>query len=361
MIEYENLYELNKPFMDGFRKRFEEVTRSGWFIMGDQLKSFEKEFAGYCGSSYCVGVGNGHDALLVALRGFGFEAGSEVIVPSNTHMATILAVVNSGLKPVLVEPDIATYNIDPAKIATALTKNTVAIVAVHLYGKCCAMDELMSIAANHGLRLVEDCAQAHGASVRGRKAGSFGDAAAFSFYPTKNLGALGDGGGITTHDTALFEKMLGLRNYGSREKYHCETVGVNSRLDELQAAFLRVKLEFLDEINEHKRKLAALYSSELKSDFIKPVVSQGHHDVYHIYNVRHPRRDALRTYLEQAGVKTEIHYPILPHRQLAFRGLFEGKSFPVSEEIHATTLSLPISYIHTEDDVAKVIAVMNKF
>ncbi len=361
MIEYENLHKVNKPFIDGYRKRFEEVMNSGWFVLGEQVNLFEQEFARYCGAPFCVGVANGHDALVIILKSFDFKPRSEVIVPSNTHIATILAILNAGLRPVLVEPDISSYNIDPKNIEVLISKDTVAILAVHLYGKCCAMDEITAIASKHDLRLIEDCAQAHGASVRGKKSGTFGDAGAFSFYPTKNLGALGDGGGIVTHSEKLREKMSCLRNYGTDRKYYNELIGLNSRLDEIQAAFLRVKLEALDKINSHKRKLAAIYSAGLKSDFIKPVVSADYHDVYHIYCVRHARRDALREFLEKNEVKTEMHYPVPPHKQQALRDLFEGASFPISEEIHATTVSLPISYMHAEDDIAKVIRIMNKF
>ncbi|MDZ4716530.1 MAG: DegT/DnrJ/EryC1/StrS family aminotransferase [Cytophagales bacterium] len=361
MIEYENLHLLNKPFMTGYRDRFEEVMNSGWFILGKQVKEFEREFGSYCGSSYCLGVANGLDALTLALRCFDFKVGSEVIVPSNTYIATILSILNCQLKPVLVEPDLATYNIDPTCIEEAITEKTVAIMVVHLYGKPCAMDEITAISKKFQLKLIEDCAQAHGARHKDRMVGTFGDIGAFSFYPTKNLGALGDGGCITTDDEEISKRISFLRNYGSDRKYYNEIIGVNSRLDELQAAFLSVKLRSLDKINDHKRKLAALYEAGLKSDFVKPILRNDSHDVYHIYNVRHPKRDALKGFMEKEGVKTEVHYPVSPHKQLALRGLFSGLSFPISEEIHATTLSLPISYMHSEADVSKVVDIMNKF
>lgn len=361
MTEYENLRKLNEAFVEQYRQKFEAVLTSGWFILGQQVKQFENDFANYCGTNHCIGVANGLDALILSLRAFNFRPGGEVIVPSNTYIATILSILNCGLKPVLVEPDISTYNIDSKRIEESITKNTVAIMVVHLYGKCCEMDAICSIAKQHELKLVEDCAQAHGAMFKNRMAGSFGDFSAFSFYPTKNLGALGDGGSLNTNSDELDIIARKLRNYGSEKKYYNDIVGVNSRLDELQAAFLSVKLKHLDNINTHKRKLASLYQANLKDDFIKPQVHPDYFDVFHIYNVRHPKRDELKTHLMKNNVGTEIHYPVAPHKQVAMRGFFDSTRFPVSEEIHATTLSLPISYFHTEDDVLEVIEVMNGF
>ncbi len=361
MTEYENLRKLNEAFVEQYRQKFEAVLTSGWFILGQQVKQFENDFANYCGTNHCIGVANGLDALILSLRAFNFRPGGEVIVPSNTYIATILSILNCGLKPVLVEPDIFTYNIAPERIEESITKNTVAIMVVHLYGKCCEMDAICSIAKQHELKLVEDCAQAHGAMFKNRMAGSFGDFSAFSFYPTKNLGALGDGGSLNTNSDELDIIARKLRNYGSEKKYYNDIVGVNSRLDELQAAFLSVKLKHLDNINTHKRKLASLYQANLKDDFIKPQVHPDYFDVFHIYNVRHPKRDELKTHLMKNNVGTEIHYPVAPHKQVAMRGFFDSTRFPVSEEIHATTLSLPISYFHTEDDVLEVIEVMNGF
>jgi len=237
----------------------------------------------------------------------------------------------------------------------------VAIMAVHLYGKCCAMDGINSFAKKYNLKVVEDCAQAHGATYKGRKAGTLGDVGAFSFYPTKNLGALGDGGALITNDEARSHHYKLLRNYGAESKHVHEVVGVNSRLDELQAAFLQVKLDSLKRINGHKQRLAAVYSKQLKSDFVRPVTHPDFEDVFHIYNIRHPKRDKLKEFLLQNGIKTEIHYPVPPHKQRALKNWFEGKSFPISDEIHATTLSLPISTIHSESDVAKVADTLNKF
>jgi len=361
MIEYENLKKLNQRFEADYLKKCKSVFESGWFILGNEVKEFENRFASYCGSQYCVGVANGLDALILALKSFNFRKGSEVIVPSNTYIATILSILNCNLKPVLVEPDISTYNIDSTKIEEAINSNTVAIMVVHLYGKCCAMNDILAISRKHNLRLIEDCAQAHGAKYKEKKAGTFGDFGAFSFYPTKNLGALGDAGGLNTDSEELCNKVSMLRNYGSEKKYYNEVVGTNSRLDELQAAFLNVKLIALDEINQHKRKLATIYARGLKEDFIKPVVDDDYFDVYHIYNVRHPQRDTLKDYLLKNDIRTEIHYPVAPHRQHAMKGILDDRDYPISEAIHSTTLSLPISYYHSEDDVLKVVETLNRF
>ncbi|HRP60790.1 MAG TPA: DegT/DnrJ/EryC1/StrS family aminotransferase, partial [Vicingus sp.] len=286
---------------------------------------------------------------------------SEVIVPSNTYIATILSVLQNNLKPVLVEPNISTYNIDPYKIEAAITPKTKAIVVVHLYGKSCDMDPILALCKKYNLKLIEDCAQSHGATYKSIKTGTFGEFGAFSFYPTKNLGALGDAGAILCNDNDLEKKIRRLRNYGSDVKYYNEVVGYNSRLDELQAAFLSIKLKKLDEINTHKRNLASIYLNELKSDFIKPVVHTDYVDVYHIFNIRHQKRDELKEYLLKNDIKTEVHYPVSPIKQKALQGLLDQYEFPISEEVHRTTLSLPISYFHTEENVNRVVEVMNKF
>jgi len=361
MIPYENLFELNKPFNEAFKQRFSDFLNSGWYILGKYTANFEQQFASWNQSGYCVGVANGLDALTLSLKTFDFEPGSEVIVPSNTYIATILSITNNNLVPVLVEPDIATYNIDPAEIEKAITPKTKAIMIVHLYGKCCDMDAIMAIIEKHNLVLIEDCAQAHGAMYKGKKSGTFGEFGAFSFYPTKNLGALGDAGAITTNNTEYADKIRKLRNYGSEKKYYNEYMGVNSRLDELQAAFLQIKLEALDVINAHKQRLASMYLDQLKSNFILPAVDADYTDVYHIFNIRHQRRDELKAYLLEQGIGTEIHYPVSPHQQKALLPLLEGQRFPVSEEIHQTTLSLPCSYCHTETDVQYVIDKLNAF
>jgi dTDP-4-amino-4,6-dideoxygalactose transaminase len=361
MIEYENLRKVNEPFFDELRTAFIETLESGWYILGKNVEQFEREFAEYCGVPYCIGVASGLDALVLSLMAYDFPAGSEIIVPSNTYIATILAILQSGLKPVLVEPDIATYNIDPLKIEKTITKDTVGIMVVHLYGKVCEMERIMDIGKLRGLKVFEDCAQAHGARLKYKRAGSFGDCAAFSFYPTKNLGSLGDAGAVVTSDIAIASKIRKLRNYGSEKKYHNDLVGMNSRLDELQAAFLRIKLHSLDKINQHKRRLAEIYHQGLQGDFIKPIIQDGFYDVYHIYNIRHKRRDELKQYLSDNGILTEIHYPIPPHRQKALQGVLDSYKFPVADEIHETTLSLPISSCHVERDISRVVDVLNSF
>lgn len=361
MIVYENLQQVNKEFMEEYTQAFHEVLHGGWYILGKEVKQFEQTFADYCGVQHCIGVASGLDALVLSLRYFGFNSGDEVIVPANTYIASILAIMQVGLQPVLVEPDVTTYNIDPKKIESAITERTKAILIVHLYGKMCDMDPIISLAKRYDLRVIEDCAQAHGASYNGQKAGSFGDFGAFSFYPTKNLGALGDAGAITCRDEKPNDSIRILRNYGSSAKYVFDEVGYNSRLDELQAAFLSMKLKFLDKITAHKRSLAATYLSELKSDFILPVIQPLQEDVYHIFAIRHPERDRLKQYLLDNEIGTEIHYPIAPHQQKAMKGILSGDRYPISEKIHQTILSLPISYGHTEDDIFRVVEVMNKF
>lgn len=358
-IEYENLFRTNKLFFKEFRESFDRVLNSGWFILGQEVEAFEKEFADYNEADYCIGVASGLDALTLSILALDIEKGSEIIVPSNTYIATILSILHAGCKPVLAEPDLETYNIDPENIEKALTKKTRAIMVVHLYGKVCNMDPVIDICRKNKLFLLEDCAQAHGAEYKGKKAGSFGDMAGFSFYPTKNLGALGDGGAVLTNNPDYKMKLSMLRNYGSNKKYHNEYIGLNSRLDEIQAAFLRIKLRSLDRITSHKRKLASIYLNELKEDYILPVADDNYKDVYHIFNIRHPKRDKLMDYLLKRGIKSEIHYPVPPHRQKALSFLSD-LSFPVSEEIHRTTLSLPISYYHSENDIYRVVEVLNK-
>ncbi|MGE5316223.1 MAG: DegT/DnrJ/EryC1/StrS family aminotransferase [Acidobacteriota bacterium] len=360
MIEYENLGAANRPFMNDYKDALACVLESGWFVLGKSVKTFEEDFGRFIGAKYCIGVANGLDALTMSLKAFGFEPGDEVIVPSNTYIATILSIVHCQLQPVLVEPDIRTYNIDPALIEAAITPRTRAIMVVHLYGKSCDMDPIVEIARKHHLKLIEDCAQSHGATYKGRMTGTFGEFGAFSFYPTKNLGALGDAGAVVTDDETLAVAIRRLRNYGSDVKYYNEVVGYNSRLDEVQAAFLSVKLRRLAEITAHKRKLARLYFDGIKSEFILPSVENDYFDVFHIFNIRHPRRDKLKQYLLDCGIRTDIHYPVPPHKQKAMQGIVRG-DYPISTEIHNTTLSLPISFATTEDEVSKVIEALNRF
>ena len=362
MIEYENLAKANAPFFDDFQNEFKNILESGWYILGNKVKEFENNFASYNNTRYSIGVANGLDALILAIRSLDIETGSEILVPSNTYIATILSIIHNNCKPVLVEPDISTYNIDPLRIEEKITDRTRAILVVHLYGKVCAMDTIIEIARKHNLYVIEDCAQSHGAMLKNKKAGTFGDINAFSFYPTKNLGSLGDAGAVVTDSEGLAEKIFILRNYGSKKKYYNEVVGFNSRLDELQAAFLLVKLKHLDKINQHKRNLASLYFKYLKEDYVKPVMHPDYYDVYHIYNIRHPQRDKLQQYLLKNEIKTEIHYPVPPVKQKAMEGIFESAVVtPLAVEIHDTTLSLPISYFHSEDEILRVIETLNRF
>jgi dTDP-4-amino-4,6-dideoxygalactose transaminase len=362
MIEYENLGKLNAPFIEKYKEKFSAILEKGWFILGDEVSQFEKEFAQYCGARYCVGVANGLDALVLSLKACDFPEKSEILVPSNTYIATILAIINAGHIPVLVEPKINTYNIDENLIEKKITLKTKAIMPVHLYGRLCNMAAIVEIADKYNLRIVEDAAQAHGASLNGKRAGSWGDFTAFSFYPTKNLGSLGDAGAVTTNNESYAEKIKTLRNYGSKKKYYNELAGVNSRLDEIQAGFLRIKLQSLDKINSHKNKLAAIYNNELsETKFIKPSVDNNYFHVYHIYIIRHDERDKLKNYLEKKGIKTDIHYPIAPNKQKAMSGILDGQESPIADEIHATTLSLPISFCHTEEDVLSVCKALKEF
>ena len=323
---------------------FRRVMRSGWFILGEEVRAWEEEFARYCGAAHCIGVASGLDALVLALRAWDVGPGDEVIVPSNTYIATWLAASHVGARPVPVEPDVASYNIDPARIEAAITTRTRAIIPVHLYGQAADMAPIMEIADRRGLHVLEDAAQAAGARYRGRRAGALGHAAAFSFYPGKNLGAFGDGGGVVTDDAALADRVRRLRNYGSTVKYHNEEKGFNSRLDELQAALLRARLPSLDEWNRRRARVAARYLKGLRGAALTlPVVSEGNEHTWHLFVVRSARRDALKGALDAAGVGTLIHYPVPPHLQPAYAELRLGRgAFPLSEAIHASVLSLPM-------------------
>ncbi len=359
MIEYENLKKLNKPFFKEFRRKFDEIQESGWFILGKNVNTFEENFSIFNKVKYSIGVASGLDALILSLKALDLPIGSEVIVPSNTYIATILSIVHAGLKPILVEPDILTHNIDPSKIEEKITNNTKAIMIVHLYGLPCDMNPIQEISNKYNLPIIEDCAQAHGAEYYGQKVGTFG-IGAFSFYPTKNLGALGDGGAITTNNETIKDRVEMLRNYGSNKKYYNDLIGYNSRLDELQAGFLDIKLKYLDNITEHKQKIAKIYLDNLNDRFIKPIEKVGFKNVYHIFPIRTNKRDKLKEYLFKNDIKTEIHYPLSPSKQKAMQGIIEGK-FPISDEIHKSILSLPISFSHTENDIYKVIEVLNKY
>jgi dTDP-4-amino-4,6-dideoxygalactose transaminase len=324
---------------------FREVLESGWFVLGREVSAFEAEFAAHCGTPHCVGVGNGLDALHLALRACGVGPGDQVIVPSNTYIATWLAVTHVGAMPVPVEPSASTFNIDPALIADAVTARTKAILVVHLYGQPADMDPICEVARAHGLRVIEDCAQAHGARYKGRPAGALGDVAAWSFYPGKNLGAMGDGGAITTHDAAIADRVRVLRNYGSRVKYENEVVGFNSRLDELQAALLRVKLRHLEEWNARRRRVATTYLDALAGcrELILPIVPQWAEPVWHLFVVRHERRDDLQRRLTESGIGTLVHYPVPPHLQGAYGSLgIRDGMLPVAEQLAREVISLPM-------------------
>lgn len=359
-IPYESLKVLNNQFEGILKQKFNDFLNKGWYVLGEEVALFESEFGQFHNEEYVVGVANGLDALILSLKCYDLNPGDEVIVPSNTYIASILAILHCGLVPVFVEPDINTYNIDPDKIEKSITEKTVAIMVVHLYGLCCEMDPIISIAKNKNLKIIEDCAQAHGATYKGKMAGTFGDFGAFSFYPTKNLGALGDAGAVICKSETDYHKLKQLRNYGSKKKYYNGIVGYNSRLDELQASFLRVKLPFLNEINDHKKELAAIYHTELSNSFIKPVIHQDFDHVYHIYNIRHPERDRLKAYLHENHIGTEIHYPVAPHKQKALKEM-NHLDYPISSEIHHTTLSLPCSFAHSAEDIRRVVDTLNSF
>lgn len=346
MIPFLDLKAINTQYRNELVSAATRVIESGWYIQGTEVKAFEEEFAGYCGSKHCIGVANGLDALTLTLRAWKemgkLKDGDEVIVPANTYIASILAITENRLKPVLVEPDEATFNLCPEKTAAAITPNTKAIVAVHLYGQISPMPELMQLADKHGLLVLEDAAQAHGASIDGRKAGSWGHAAGFSFYPGKNLGALGDAGAATTDDEELAKTIRALGNYGSHKKYENLYQGVNSRLDEMQAAMLRVKLRHLDQEIESRREVAEYYLMHIDNPTIQlPVVGSRETHVWHLFVVHSAKRDELQKYLTDQGVQTLIHYPVPPHQQQAYQ-TWQHEQYPLTESIHKTVLSLPM-------------------
>lgn len=362
-VPFVSFKPLEKELNTQLRAAFDRVFTSSWYIDGNEDKAFEEAFAAYCHTGYCVGCGNGLDALMLVLKAWGIGPGDEVIVPSNTFIATALAVTYVGAKPVFVEPDILTYNIDPAKIEEKITPNTKAIMPVHLYGQPCDMDPIMTIAKKHGLYVLEDCAQAHGATYKGKIIGSFGDAAGFSFYPGKNLGALGDAGATVTNDKALADKIRALGNYGSDYKYHHIYKGTNSRLDELQAAFLSAKLPMMDKVNENRRYIAGRYLQDIKNEkIILPYVPDYTQPVWHLFAVRCKDRDALAQHLADQGIGTNKHYPIAMHLQECYKDLdIQKGSLPIAEEISATELSLPIYYGMTEEEIDYVIDAVNAF
>jgi dTDP-4-amino-4,6-dideoxygalactose transaminase len=333
----------------------QRVLNSGWYIQGEELEAFESEFAEYCGARYCVGVGNGLDALHLILRAYGIGPGDEVIVPVHTFIATWLAVTYAGAKPVPVETrDDASYTISPELIESAITPKTRAIIPVHLYGRPADMASIKHVTAKHGLKVIEDAAQAHGARYKGRRAGSLGDAAAFSFYPAKNLGAFGDGGAITTADGELAGKLRSLRNYGSSAKYVHDMIGLNSRLDPLQAAILRVKLRHLDEWNARRLSLVECYRRNLaETDVVLPMISDGYGSVFHLFVIRTSKREMLQAGLKEAGIETLIHYPIPPHKQGAYSSM-RCLNLPLAERLASEVLSLPMGPHLSSGDVEEV-------
>ena len=370
MIPFLDLRALNNQYRQDLIDAATRVIDSGWYIQGTELKAFESEFADYCGTKYCVGVANGLDALTLTLRAWKelgeLKDGDEVIVPANTYIASILAITENGLKPILVEPDAHTYNLCSLKVAAAITANTKAIVVVHLYGQLAPMPELKSLATEHGLLVLEDSAQAHGAATQGKKAGDWGDASGFSFYPGKNLGALGDAGAVTTNDHELAETVRVLGNYGSSVKYENRYQGVNSRLDELQAALLRVKLQHLEAETKKRRRVAIRYANEINNPEIRHPIDRGLnttdllHHVFHLYVIRTTRREELQEALAGANVGTLIHYPIPPHLQAAYSNLNENH-LPLSELLHSEVLSLPMGPTIDDEQVSTVIAAVNDF
>jgi len=359
MVEFLNLKAINNRYRNELHLALDQVLDSGWFILGKSCKEFEESFAKYCGTSHAIGVANGLDALFLSLLANGLKAGDEVLVPSNTYIATWLAATHLNAKVIPVEPDIKTYNIDPELIESLITKKTKAIIPVHLYGNVSDIDKISVIAKKHNIFVLEDASQAHGAQLGSRKVGQLGDAAAFSLYPGKNLGALGDGGIITTNNSNYAKEISMLRNYGSSKKYYNEVIGYNSRLDELQAAFLLVKLKRLDQDNQRRSEIADAYNYAFKEidELILPHTPNNTSPVWHIYALRHKNRDRLVKQLEAEGVGTMIHYPVPPHAQKAYSSLnLKYDSFPIANEIHETIFSLPISPVMTDPEVNFVIS-----
>lgn len=362
MIPFVSFEHMHGELKEELRQAYEKVMASEWFIQGNECAKFEEEFAAYCGADYCVGCGNGLDALFLILKAYGIGQGDEVIVPSNTFIATALAVSYTGAKPVFVEPDISSYTIEPKLIEEKITERTKAIMAVHLYGMTAAMDEVRRIAVKYNLKVIEDAAQAHGATYKGKKAGNLGDAAGFSFYPGKNLGALGDGGAVVSNDKELIDKVRALGNYGSDYKYHHIYQGHNSRLDELQAAFLRVKLCHLDKWNEDRNRIAQRYLNEICNEkIVLPAQSDSGSHVYHIFAVRTDDRKRLEQYLEEQEIGYGKHYPIPIYKQPAYENAYKEERYPIADQISESQISLPMYYGMTDIQIDKVISALNNF
>lgn len=364
MIPFLDLGRVNTPYQAQLRRATDRVLQSGWYVLGREVESFERAFADYCGARHGIGVANGLDALTLVLKAWAFPAGSEVIVPANAYIATVLAITHAGLTPVLVEPESATYNLDPNRIEVAITDRTRAILALHLYGRCCDMTAINRLARQYNLKVLEDAAQAHGAVHAGQpagRAGALGDAAGFSFYPTKNLGALGDAGMITTDDDGLAAQLRVWRNYGSGLKYHTDCLGYNSRLDELQAAILTDKLTGLSADNTRRRQLARFYLDTIRHPSLTlPLADAIDRDAWHLFVVRHPNRDAFRTQLQQRGIGTEVHYPVPPHQQRAYAAELGHLSFPLSEQLHREVVSLPLNPTLTDAEAEYIVNTINQ-
>ncbi|WP_415397867.1 DegT/DnrJ/EryC1/StrS family aminotransferase [Sulfurimonas sp. CS5] len=365
MIPFLDLKSINAQYRTELIEACTRVIDSGWYIQGNECKEFEKEFAKYCGTEYAIGVANGLDALILILRAYKelgvIKDGDEVIVPSNTYIASILAISENNLVPVLVEPDINTYLIDPSKIEKKITLKTKVILPVHLYGQTCNMDEINDIAKKYNLKVIEDSAQSHGAYFKGKKTGNLGDASGFSFYPGKNLGALGDAGAVTTSDGELANAIKALGNYGSNKKYENLYKGVNSRLDEIQAAMLRVKIKHLDEETNRRKEIAIYYLENIKNEnIILPTVRTNDNHVWHLFIIRTKQRDELQKYLLDNGIQTLIHYPLAPHKQEAYKE-WKNESYDISEQIHDEVLSLPISGVQSFENTIKIVKAVNEF
>lgn len=359
-VKFLDLAKINNRFRKEIDNRLSGILDKGWYLQGEENERFSKNFANYCGTKYAIGVANGLDALNLIIKACGFEREDEIIVPANTYIATILA-ISENCTPVLVEPDLSTYNIDPEKIESAITPRTKAIMVVHLYGQVVQMEKIWEIAKKYNLKVFEDCAQAHGAKYLGRKVGNLSDAGAFSFYPGKNLGCMGDGGAITTNDDELFAKVKALANYGSDRKYHHILKGVNSRLDEIQAAVLDVKLPHLDADNSRRQAIATYYRNHIcNPKIVLPYTYSEEAAVWHVFVVRTENREHFQAYLNENGVQTIIHYPTPPHKQLAYEE-WNDRSYPITEKIHETVISLPISPVMTDEEVQWVVNVVNAY
>lgn len=361
MIKFLDVLKINERFRREVEAKVKAVLDRGWYLQGQENETFSRHFAEYCGAKYALGVANGLDALKLIIKAYGYGVGDEIIVPANTFIATILAISENGCTPVLVEPDIHNYCIDPERIEEKITVRTRAIMVVHLYGQAAPMEKIWALAEKYGLKIIEDAAQAHGAMYHGRRVGNLGDAAGFSFYPGKNLGALGDAGGVTTNDAALYEKIKALANYGSDRKYHHIYKGVNSRLDELQAGILDIKLRYLDADNARRREIASQYRTQITNPhIILPKAYDEDAHVWHVFVVRTKNREGLQQYLLEHDIQTNIHYPTAPHHQGAYAE-WRGESLPITERIHREVISLPISPVMTDAEVKSVVEAVNKW